>query len=59
LSATGARALHVYTPANAGFFCLEPQTAAAGALNRASSEFASLAPGERLELGVRFSLEQA
>ena len=34
LSASGARALHVYTPANAGFFCLEPQTAAAGALNR-------------------------
>jgi aldose 1-epimerase len=59
LSATGARALHVYTPATAGFFCLEPQTAAAGALNRAAGEFARLAPGERLELGVRFSVEQA
>ncbi len=59
LSATGARALHVYTPANAGFFCLEPQTAAAGALNRTAGEFARLAPGERLELGVRFSVEQA
>jgi aldose 1-epimerase len=58
LSASGARALHVYTPANAGFFCLEPQTAAAGALNRTPGEFASLAPGERLELGVRFSIEQ-
>ena len=59
LSATGARALHVYTPANAGFFCLEPQTAAAGALNRAAGEFAGLAPGERLDLGVTFSVEQA
>jgi aldose 1-epimerase len=59
LSATGARALHVYTPANAAFFCLEPQTAAAGALNRTGGEFATLAPGERLQLGVRFSVEQA
>ena len=59
LSATGASALHVYTPANTGFFCLEPQTAAAGALNRTGGEFARLAPGERLELGVRFSVEQA
>jgi aldose 1-epimerase len=59
LSATGARALHVYTPANAGFFCLEPQTAAAGALHRPGGGFARLAPGESLELGVRFSVEQA
>lgn len=59
LSASGARALHVYTPANAGFFCLEPQTAAAGALQRTAGEVARLAPGERLQLGVRFSLEQA
>jgi aldose 1-epimerase len=58
ISATGVRALHVYTPANAGFFCLEPQTAAVGALNRASGEFARLAPGEVLEIGVRFSVEQ-
>jgi aldose 1-epimerase len=59
ISATGARSLHVYTPANAGFFCLEPQTAPAGALNRVTGEFARLAPGERLELGVKFSVEQA
>jgi aldose 1-epimerase len=56
--ATGARALHVYTPAGKDFFCLEPQTAAAGALNRATGAVAKLAPGERLELGVRFSVEQ-
>jgi aldose 1-epimerase len=58
MSATGARALHVYTPAGKDFFCLEPQTAAAGALNRATGAVAKLAPGERLELGVRFSVEQ-
>jgi aldose 1-epimerase len=58
MSATGARALHVYTPAGKDFFCLEPQTAAAGALNRATGGVAELAPGERLELGVRFSVEQ-
>ena len=58
MSASGARALHVYTPAGKDFFCLEPQTAAAGALNRADGAVAKLAPGERLELGVRFSVEQ-
>jgi aldose 1-epimerase len=58
MSASGARALHVYTPAGVDFFCLEPQTAAAGALNRARGEVAKLAPGERLEMGVRFSVEQ-
>jgi aldose 1-epimerase len=57
MSATGARALHVYTPAAKDFFCLEPQTAAAGALNRAPGAVAKLAPGERLELGIRFSVE--
>ncbi|HEX3835653.1 MAG TPA: aldose 1-epimerase [Steroidobacteraceae bacterium] len=59
MSAPGARALHVYTPAGRDFFCLEPQTAAAGALNRANGSVAKLAPGERLELGVRFSVGQA
>jgi aldose 1-epimerase len=59
LSATGVRALHVYTPANADFFCLEPQTAAAGALNRPAGGAAALAPGERLEMRVRFSAGSA
>jgi aldose 1-epimerase len=59
MNASGARALHIYTPAGKDFFCLEPQTAAAGALNRATGKVAKLAPGERLELGVRFSVEQA
>jgi len=58
MTATGAQALHVYTPAGADFFCLEPQTAAAGALHRSAREVAQLAPGARLALTVRFSLEQ-
>jgi len=58
MTATGAQALHVYTPAGADFFCLEPQTAAAGALHRGAREVAQLAPGARLALTVRFSLEQ-
>lgn len=58
MNATGAHALHIYTPAGADFFCLEPQTAAAGALNRAQREVAQLAPGESLAMTVRMSLEQ-
>jgi aldose 1-epimerase len=56
ISAVGCRSLHVYTPPGLDFFCLEPQTAAAGALNRGSSDIAKLAPGERLEMRVRFSV---
>jgi aldose 1-epimerase len=59
ISATGCRSLHVYTPAGVDFFCLEPQTAAVGALNRDSGGVAKLAPGEHLEMRVRFSVEQA
>ncbi len=58
MAATGCRALHVYTPANTDFFCLEPQTAAAGALNRLAGGAAALRPGERLEMRVGFSVEQ-
>jgi aldose 1-epimerase len=59
MSARGARALHVFTPSGRDFFCLEPQSAAAGALNRPSDGAAQLGPGERLELSVRFSVGQA
>jgi aldose 1-epimerase len=58
LTASGCRALHVYTPANADFFCLEPQTAAAGALNRISGGAAALRPGECLEIKVGFAVGQ-
>jgi aldose 1-epimerase len=59
ISAVGGRSLHVYTPPGVDFFCLEPQTAAAGALNRESGDIAKLAPGERLEMRVRFSVGHA
>ena len=59
ISAAGCRSLHVYTPPGVDFFCLEPQTTAAGALNRDAGGVAKLAPGERLEMTVRFSVGQA
>jgi aldose 1-epimerase len=59
MTATGCRALHVYTPPDTDFFCLEPQTAAAGALNRASGEGAELASGQRLEIKLGFTVRQA
>ncbi len=59
ISAPGCPALHVYTPQGVDFFCLEPQTAEVGALNRGSAAVASLAPGERLEMSVSFSVGQA
>lgn len=47
--------LHVYAPAERGFFCIEPQTAPPGALERGAREAAVLAPGERLSIEVRLS----
>lgn len=48
--------LHVYSPPAQDFFCVEPQTAAPGALER--GEAAVLGPGERLAIEVRFSPEE-
>jgi aldose 1-epimerase len=59
LTTTGAQSLHIYAPAGADFFCLEPQTAAVGALNRESGGAARLRPGATLELSVRFSVAAA
>jgi aldose 1-epimerase len=59
ISASGCHSLHVYTPPGVDFFCLEPQTAEVGALNRASDSVARLAPGERMEMRVSFSVGQA
>jgi aldose 1-epimerase len=59
VSTTGAQSLHIYAPAGADFFCLEPQTAAVGALNRKSGSTARLAPRASLELSVRFSVAAA
>jgi aldose 1-epimerase len=56
LTSAGCRSLHVYTPVGADFFCLEPQSAPAGALNRPLGEVARLAPGACAQMSVRFSL---
>jgi aldose 1-epimerase len=45
--------LHVYTPAGRDFFCLEPQTAAVGALTRDTTEVAAVAPGKRFAIQVQ------
>jgi len=47
--------LHVYTPAGRDFFCIEPQSAAPGALGRNPGEAAIVSPGERLAIRVQFS----
>ena len=51
LTAEGARALHVYVPPRKDFFCAEPVTAMPDAVNR--GEAATLAPGERMAIGMR------
>ena len=55
LKATSCRYLHVYVPRGRDFFCLEPQTAATGALNRGNGEITPVAPGGRLALGMTIS----
>jgi aldose 1-epimerase len=49
--------LHVYAPAGRDFFCIEPQTAAAGALVRGGDEISAVPPGERAALRLRFDVE--
>jgi aldose 1-epimerase len=53
VSAKGCRYLHVYTPAANDYFCIEPQTAAPGALGRAEAPI--VAAGERIAIEVRFA----
>jgi aldose 1-epimerase len=55
VSTSDCKFLHVYTPAGRDFFCVEPQTAAPGALGRDSREASIVAPGERLAIRVQFS----
>jgi aldose 1-epimerase len=45
--------LHVYAPAGRDFFCVEPQTAAPGALARGEATVVS--PGERFAIEVRLA----
>jgi aldose 1-epimerase len=54
VSAPDCRFLHVYVPAGKDFFCMEPQSAAAGALNR-EGETRTLAPGECFAIRVHWT----
>jgi aldose 1-epimerase len=56
MRAINCRHLHIYTPAGRDFFCVEPQTAAAGALNRGGNEVAILGPKARLAIQVDFAI---
>jgi aldose 1-epimerase len=55
LRATHCHHLHVYAPLGGDFFCVEPQTAAAGALGREGEELALLEPGARLAMDMTLS----
>ena len=56
VTAPGCRFLHVFAPAEQDYFCVEPQTAAAGALTRGAAEATVIAPGERTTLQVHFGV---
>jgi aldose 1-epimerase len=53
------RYLHVYTPTDKDFFCIEPQTAPPGALGRNVGEAAVVAPRERFAMRVQFSVGES
>ncbi len=48
--------LHVYAPAGRDFFCIEPQSAAPGALSRDTNEARAVAPGEHFAIQVQFAV---
>ena len=56
ISATHCNCLHVYAPLDGGFFCVEPQTAAAGAIERGEYESIALQPGATVTMSVRFEV---
>ncbi len=55
LRTTGCSYLHVYAPPTRDFFCVEPQSAPPGALERGADEAAVLAPGEHLVIEVHLA----
>jgi len=57
IRATNCRYLHVYAPSGREFFCVEPLSAAAGALNR--NEATVVQPGARFEIQVSFAVGAA
>lgn len=54
IQASGCPYLHVYSPPGRDFFCVEPQSAPPGALERQAGEAARIGPGEQLSIQVRF-----
>jgi len=54
--ATHCSHLHVYAPAGRDFFCIEPQSAAPGALGRNAAEATVVAPRERFAIQVQFEV---
>jgi aldose 1-epimerase len=56
MRAINCRCLHLYTPRGRDFFCLEPQTAPAGALGRDRGEATVVQPGERFAMQVSFEI---
>jgi aldose 1-epimerase len=55
--ATDCSCLQIYAPAGKDFFCVEPLSAAAGALGRKSDQLIVIAPGERAAIRVHFSVD--
>ncbi len=55
MHATNCSCVHMYTPAGRDFFCIEPQTAAAGALGR-QGEATVVAAGERFAMQLQLSM---
>jgi len=49
--------LQIYTPAHENFFCVEPQTAAWGAINRSDADVVD--PGKTLSITVDFAMAEA
>jgi aldose 1-epimerase len=59
LRTSNCRFLHVYVPEGRDFFCLEPQSAAAGALGRGGAEVEVVPPGERSAISLRIAVSAA
>jgi aldose 1-epimerase len=55
LQAGNCSYLHIYVPAGRDFFCLEPLSAAAGALGRGGAEVQVVPPGERRAISLRIT----
>jgi len=56
MRASGCNCLQIYAPGGKDFFCVEPQSAAAGALGRNLRQATVIAPGEVTAIRVHFSV---